>query len=227
MQGGYKLISIAIDGPAGAGKSTIARLVAKKLGYIYIDTGALYRAIGLYALKNGVDPSYSEGVSELLDGIKLELKFENGIQRVILCGEDISEEIRVPEVSVAASEVSKIQNVRKFLLNLQKDIAEKSNVIMDGRDIGTVVLPNAQLKIFLTASVEVRAKRRYKELLEKGIVSDYKKVLEDMKKRDYEDSHREISPLVPACDAVILDTTNFSLEESASEILKIIKECFI
>lgn len=208
------MISIAIDGPGGAGKSTIAKALAKKLGFIYVDTGALYRAIGLYMINNGVDLKNAAAVTEKLDEVKVELKYVNGEQRVLLCGDDVSEDIRKPEVSMAASDVSAIPAVRDFLLGLQRKMASENNVIMDGRDIGTVVLPNAQIKLFLTASAEERAMRRYKELIEKGKKVEYETVYKELCERDYQDSHREVAPLKPADDSTIIDTTGNDLEKS-------------
>lgn len=219
-----KKISVAIDGPAGAGKSTLAKAVSKELGFIYVDTGALYRAIGLFFIRKGFKPDNLNDLTPYLDDIKVELKFINGVQFVFLCGEDVSAQIRTPEASMMASAVSAKKEVRAFLLNMQRDIAKENNVVMDGRDIGTVVLPNATVKIFLTADCEERAKRRYIELKEKGISDSYEAVLEDMKKRDYNDSHREIAPLKPADDSVIADTTSKNLEESKQLLLDIIKE---
>ena len=216
---------IAIDGPAGAGKSTIAKRAAKELGFVYIDTGAMYRAIGLAALRRGVDhDNDTEGVVALLDDIQIDISHSEAGQLVFLNGEDVSGEIRLPEVSVAASDVSRIPEVRKKLLELQRGIAEKTDVIMDGRDIGTVVLPNADLKIFLTASVEDRAQRRYLELQEKGVECSFDEVKADMEYRDKNDSQREIAPLKPAEDSVLVDTTGNTLEESVSLILSIMKE---
>lgn len=214
------MISIALDGPAGAGKSTIAKAVAKKLSFIYVDTGALYRAIGFYAIKNKIS-SENEIISSLKK-IKVDLKFENNLQKVFLCDEDISEEIRTPEVSMMASKISAIPAVREFLFDLQQDLAKKSNVIMDGRDIGTVILPEANVKIFLTASSEKRAERRYKELIEKGLQVDYDDILKDIIKRDYDDSNRKIAPLKAAADAIFVDTSAYNLEESINLILTII-----
>lgn len=215
------MISIAIDGPAGAGKSTIAKAVAKKLSFIYVDTGALYRAIGLYALKNNLN-SENEVIFSLKE-IKVDLKFENNSQKVFLCDEDVSEKIRTPEVSMMASKVSAISAVRKFLFDLQRDLARKNNVIMDGRDIGTVILPDADVKIFLTASSEKRAQRRYKELVEKGLQVSYDDILNDIIKRDADDSNREIAPLKAAPDAIFVDTSEYNLEESINLILNVIK----
>lgn len=218
------MINIAIDGPAGAGKSTVAKGVAAKLGYIYVDTGALYRAIGVYALRQGVDTKDGDGVSALLPEINVELKFIDGVQHVFLNGEDVSVEIRTPDASMAASNVSAIPSVRSFLFDLQRNIASKNDCIMDGRDIGTVVLPNAQVKIFLTADPEERAMRRYKELIVKDPDVKYDDVLADLKVRDYQDSHREIAPLKPAEDSVVYNTTGNSLEESIEKVINIIKE---
>lgn len=217
-------INIAIDGPAGAGKSTVSRAVAKELGYIYVDTGALYRAVGLNALRKQVDTADAAAVADALSGLVVELKFIDGEQRVILNGEDVSQAIRTPEASMAASAVSAVPAVRDFLFDLQRNIAESNNCIMDGRDIGTVVLPNAQIKIFLTASPEERAMRRYRELEQKGTPIDYQQVLEDMIQRDYNDSNRAIAPLKPAEDSVTVDTTGHTLEQSVEALLTIIKE---
>ena len=216
------MISIAIDGPGGAGKSTIAKALAKKLGFIYVDTGALYRAIGLYMINNGVDLKNAAAVTEKLDEVKVELKYVNGEQRVLLCGDDVSEDIRKPEVSMAASDVSAIPAVRDFLLGLQRKMASENNVIMDGRDIGTVVLPNAQIKLFLTASAEERAMRRYKELIEKGKKVEYETVYKELCERDYQDSHREVAPLKPADDSTIIDTTGNDLEKSFQVLMDFI-----
>lgn len=217
-------INVAIDGPAGAGKSTVAKGAAAKLGYIYVDTGALYRAVGVYTLKNGVDTKDIEGVTALLPEISVELKFIDGVQHVILNGDDVSTEIRTPDASMAASNVSAIPSVRAFLFDLQRDIAKKNNCLMDGRDIGTVVLPNAQVKIFLTADPEERAMRRFKELKEKGSDVKYEDVLDDLIKRDYQDSHREIAPLKPAEDSVVFNTTGYTLEESIAKVISIVEE---
>lgn len=217
-------INIAIDGPAGAGKSTVARTAAERLGYIYVDTGALYRTVALAATRNGVLES-AEKTEQMLKDITVDLAFDDaGAQCVYLNGEDVSSLIRTPEISMAASNVSKIPAVRAFLLGLQRDIAAKNNVIMDGRDIATVVLPDAQVKIFLTASPECRAERRYKELLEKGENVKYDDVLADVNARDYQDSHREIAPLKPAEDSVIADTSGKSLPQSIEMIISVIKE---
>ena len=218
------MINVAIDGPAGAGKSTVARAAAQKLGYIYVDTGALYRAVGVYCLRNSIVTTDVDGVGAILKDITVELKFIDGVQHVFLNGDDVSTEIRLPEASMAASNVSAIPSVRAFLFDLQRDIAAKNNCLMDGRDIGTVVLPNAQVKIFLTADPEERAMRRYKELVEKGSNVTFEEVLEDLKVRDYNDSHREIAPLKPADDSVIVNTTGMTLEESINTIVRTVEE---
>ena len=218
-------IRIAIDGPAGAGKSTISRSAAKRLGFIYIDTGALYRTVGLAATRANVEPKEGKEVDDLLTTIKVELSFnDKGEQIVLLNGEDVSGLISTPEASMTASAISAIPSVRAFLLDLQRDIAKTNNVIMDGRDIGTVVLPDAEVKIFLTATPEARAQRRYKELCEKGMDVKYEDILNDVITRDYNDSHREIAPLKQADDAVLADTTEVDLEGSIDLILSIIKE---
>lgn len=216
------MINIAIDGPSGAGKSTLAKAIAAKLGYIYVDTGALYRAIGLYTKEYGTDPTDTNAVTELLPGIKLELCYNDGVQTVMLNGRDVSLDIRMPEISMYASSVSKIPAVREFLLDLQRSMAKKYNVIMDGRDIGTVILPDADVKIFLTASPEGRAKRRYKELLEKGVQTTYEEVIADMRTRDRQDSTREVAPAVAAEDAILFDNTEFDREASLERALEII-----
>lgn len=218
------MISIAIDGPAGAGKSSLARAAAKKLGYIYVDTGALYRTLGLKFLRTETNTDDMESVEKLLASTKAELKFVDGEQHVFLDGEDVTELIRTPEVSMMASKVSAISQVRAYLLEMQRSLAVNNNVLMDGRDIGTVVLPNATVKIFLTASAEERANRRYKELIEKGTDVTFEEVLTDIEKRDYADSHREIAPLKPAEDSRIVDTTGLVLEQSLELLLKTINE---
>ena len=217
------MINIAIDGPAGAGKSSIAKAVAKKLGFIYVDTGALYRAIGVNALKHDISTTDSEKVVALLPSTEVELKYIDGTQCVFLNGEDVSETIRLPEASMAASNVSAIPEVRTFLLDLQRDMAKKNNVIMDGRDIGTVILPCADYKFFLTATAEVRADRRFKELKEKGIEVDYKQLLDEIIQRDYNDSHRATAPLKQAEDAILVDSSEMTLDESINAILSYIK----
>ncbi|MGI6772530.1 MAG: (d)CMP kinase [Clostridiales bacterium] len=217
------MINIAIDGPSGAGKSTVAKAIARKIGFIYVDTGALYRAVGINALRLGYDTSDREKVVSTLDSVKIDLRYINGEQRVLLNGEDVSDAIRLPEASMAASNVSAIPEVRAFLFDLQRQLAAQNNCIMDGRDIGTVVLPNADIKLFLTASPEERAARRHRELIERGTPVDYDVLLEEIKQRDYNDSHRAIAPLKPADDAIIVDTSGNTLQESVDNVLEIIK----
>ena len=219
------MIAVAIDGPAGAGKSTIAKTIAKKLAYIYVDTGALYRAVALNTLHNGTDPSDEEKIADMLKKTCIELKFIDGVQRVFLNGEDVSDSIRTSEVSMTASKVSALPIVRSFLLDLQRDIAKKNNILMDGRDIGTVVLPNAQVKIFLTASAECRAKRRYNDYLVAGNTTEsYEEILKDILQRDYQDTHRATAPLRQADDAVLVDTSDDTLEESVEKIIAVIQK---
>lgn len=218
------MVAVAIDGPAGAGKSSVARAAAKKLGYIYVDTGALYRAVGLKFLKSGADAALDCDISAVLKNTVVEIKFINGEQRVLLDGCDVSDEIRTPEASKMASAVSAKPEVRAFLLEMQRKAAADSNVIMDGRDIGTVVLPDADVKIYLTASPEVRAERRFKELAEKGTSVSYETVLADIISRDSADMNREIAPLKKAEDAVLADTSDCGFDESVELIVKIIKE---
>lgn len=214
-------INIAIDGPAGAGKSTIARMVSAEMGYIYVDTGAMYRAVALYITENNID---DRSIENELKNVEISLKFVDGAQRVFIGDRDVSELIRTPEISMAASRTSAIPAVRAYLFELQKKTARENNVIMDGRDIGTVVLPNADVKIFLTAAAEERASRRYKELAEKPDHPTYEEILEDIIQRDYQDMNRETAPLKQAEDAVFVDTTKLTLEQSAETIAKIIKE---
>ncbi len=218
------MINVAIDGPAGAGKSTIAKAAAKELGFIYVDTGALYRTIALNSIRNhALDDN--EKIIALLESTDVKLGFaEDGTQCVFLNDEDVSSLIRTPEISMGASKVSAIPQVREFLLSLQRDIAKTNNVIMDGRDIASVILPNANPKIFLFASPECRAERRYKELIEKGENVTYEEVLADVNQRDYQDSHREIAPLKPTEDSILADTSKLTLEESINYIINIIKE---
>lgn len=218
-------IAIAIDGPAGAGKSTIAKLAAKELGFIYVDTGALYRTVGLAATLNNVEPKTSPQVDELLSKITVELTFNDKNEQIVLLdGEDVSSKIRTPEASMMASAISAVPSVRAYLLDLQRNIAKTNNVIMDGRDIGTVVLPDAKIKIFLTADPEDRAKRRYDELIEKGMDVKYEDILADVIERDYNDSHRDIAPLKPAEDSIMVNTTGNTLEQSVELLIKIMKE---
>lgn len=218
-------ITIAIDGPAGAGKSSLSKEVAKELSFIYVDTGALYRTIGLAASRKGLKKEDKAEIISMLNDIDVKLSFnDEGTQIVLLNGEDVSSFIRTPEASMFASAVSAIPEVRAFLLDLQRNMAKSDNVIMDGRDIGTVVLPDAKIKIFLTASPEKRAMRRHKENIEKGIDSTYEEVLKDVNQRDYQDSHREIAPLKPAEDSVLVDTSDYDFEGSKELLLKVIKE---
>ena len=217
-------VNIAIDGPAGAGKSTIARKAAAELGFIYVDTGALYRSVAYYCISARADVNTAESVEKLLPEITPELRFIDGVQHVFVNGSDVSDKIRTPEVSMAASKVSAIPAVRAFLFDLQKKIARENDIIMDGRDIGTVVLPDADLKIFLTASPEARADRRYAELKDKPDAPAYEQVLADIIKRDHDDSTRAIAPLKQADDAVLCDTTKLSLEESVQTIIGMIKK---
>ena len=218
------MFNIALDGPGGAGKSSIAKAVAKELGFIYVDTGALYRAIGLYSLRNSIDTKDIDGVINSLKSINVDFTYVDGEQKVLLNNDDVSTDIRLPEVSMAASNVSAIPEVRSFLLDLQRKIANEKDCLMDGRDIGTVILPNAQLKIFLTASAEVRAKRRFDELTAKGQEVNYDEILKDLNERDYQDTHREIAPLKQADDAVLLDTSDMTFDEVKAKILALYEE---
>lgn len=217
-------MKIAIDGPAGAGKSATAKALAKELGFIYVDTGALYRGIGLYALRKGAKTNSIEEVVPLLAEIKIEMRHIEGEQHIFLNGEDVTGLIRTESVSGAASDVSAIPAVRDFLFDMQRDIAEKNDVVMDGRDIGTVVLPDAELKIFLTAKPEVRAERRVKQLAEKGVKANFDDVLADVIQRDYNDSHRDFRPLKLAEDGILMDNTEYPLEETVSKIIALAKE---
>jgi len=219
-----KTLKIAIDGPSGAGKSSLAKGVAKKLGLIYVDTGALFRAVGLFAIRRGVAAEDKDGIIALLPSLKVEMTNEGGVQRVYLCGEDVSDKIRTPEVSHYASSVSAVPEVRRFLFSLQREIADKCNVIMDGRDIGTVILPDADLKVFLTASAEARAKRRYLELTEKGIKTSVEELIAQQNERDARDSGRDVAPLTPADDAVLLDNSAIDLEKTIDEVIRFAKE---
>ena len=217
-------MKIAIDGPAGAGKSATAKAIAKELGFIYVDTGALYRGIGLYVLRKGKNPASIEDVVPLLAEIKIEMRHIDGEQHIFLNGEDVSGLIRTESVSGAASDVSAIPAVREFLFDMQRDIAEKNDVVMDGRDIGTVVLPDAELKIFLTAKPEIRAERRVKQLFEKGVEAIFDDVLADVIQRDYNDSHRDFRPLKLAEDGILLDNSELSFEDTAEKIISMAKE---
>ncbi len=218
------MISIALDGPAGAGKSTVAKGAAAALGFIYVDTGALYRTVGLKFIREGYDTELNCDIEAILKTIEVDIKFIDGTQHVFLNGEDVSDAIRTPEASMMASAVSAKPPVRAFLLEMQRKLARENNVLMDGRDIGTVVLPNATLKFFVTASVEERANRRYKELCEKGENVTYEEVYKDIETRDYNDSHREIAPLKPAEDSIMFDTTGNTLQESIDNLIKLVKE---
>ncbi len=222
-----KHINIAIDGPGGAGKSTISKAVAKALGIIYVDTGALYRTVGYYAREHGLsveDVKVSERITPMLSDICVEIQYVDGAQHVILNGEDLGDKIRQPDISMYASAVSSVPNVRAFLLETQKELARKNSVIMDGRDIGTVILPDAEVKIFLTASSEARATRRYKELTEKGVSVKYEDVLSEMNERDRADSTRAAAPLKAADDAVYFDNSDYDFEGSVNYILKLIED---
>ncbi len=218
-------ISIAIDGPSGAGKSTLARRIAARLGYLYVDTGAIYRTIGYHMFTKGVDPREEPAVLAQLPEIRLELTYgEDGLQHMLLGGQDVTKEIRLPEISMYASAVSAIPGVRAFLLEMQRELARTHHVVMDGRDIGTVVLPEATVKIFLTADPEVRARRRMLELEERGTPEPFESVLRDIQERDWNDTHRAAAPLRQAEDAVVLDTTGLTFAESEEALLKIVEE---
>ena len=220
-----KIYAVAIDGPGGAGKSTIARKIARELGILYVDTGAIYRTVGYHVFLRGQRPTDTSAVVSLLDDTHIEMAYgDDGLQRMYLNGEDVTDKIRLPEMSMYASHVSAIPQVREFLMEMQRSCARKSSVVMDGRDIGTVVLPDAQVKIFLTADVKERANRRYKELVERGTPTDYDKLLEEMVQRDHQDSTRATAPLRPAEDSVIVDTTDLDFAQSCQRILEIIKE---
>ena len=218
------MFKIAIDGPGGAGKSTVAKAVAKELRIVYVDTGALYRTVGYYVRSRDVSPKDNEAVTALLPEISIEVKYENGTQKVYLNGEDLGDRIRTPEMSMYASAVSAIPAVRSFLLDTQRDIAKKNSVIMDGRDIGTVILPDAEVKIFMTASAECRAKRRYNELLAKGADVKYEDVLAEMNERDHNDSTRDIAPTAAAEDAVLLDTSDMTFDEVVASVIALANE---
>lgn len=218
------MISVAIDGPSGAGKSSMARRLAADLGYTYVDTGAMYRAIGLFVRRAGADTKDAAAVEALLPRIKLDIRLQDGAQHILLNGEDVTEAVRAEEIGMAASDVSAHPAVRSFLLETQRDLAASRDVLMDGRDIGTVVLPNATVKIYLTASADARARRRLAELLEKGRQTDYATVLADIEQRDYQDTHRAVAPLRRAEDAVLVDTSDIGIEESFALLKKTILE---
>ena len=219
-----KIYSVAVDGPSGAGKSSLAKAIAAELHILYVDTGAIYRTIGCYARRQGVDAADTKAVIALLPQVKIEMRYDGqGLQHMLLHGEDVTEEIRLPEMSLYASAVSAIPEVRSFLLEMQRDFARRSSVIMDGRDIGTVVLPHADVKIFLQADVEVRARRREKELQERGTPRPFEQVLAEMKERDYNDTHRAAAPLRPAADAVIVDTSEMDFRQSEEALLDVIR----
>ena len=219
-----KMVSIAIDGPSGAGKSTLARSAAAELGYLYVDTGAIYRTIGYYAHANHIDPKDEQAVASALPQVRVELTYgDDGLQHMLLNGQDVTKEIRLPEISLCASAVSAHPGVRAFLLEMQRELARTHNVIMDGRDIGTVVLQEADVKIFLTASPEARARRRMLELEQRGTPEPYKKILKEIEQRDWDDSHRAAAPLRQAEDAVRVDTTDLSFDQSREVLLDIIR----
>ena len=217
-------ISVAIDGPSGAGKSTVARAAAARLGFVYVDTGAMYRAIGLAVCRKGISGEDAAGIIAALPEIDVRLSYQDGAQHVLLCGEDVSDAIRTPEIAYYASKVSAVPEVRKFLLDVQRDMAKKGNILMDGRDIGTVILPDAPVKIFLTASAEKRAERRYLELCQKDRQLTRESVLHDIVERDRQDMTRAAAPLRQADDAVLLDTSDMTLDESIEAVLQIIQE---
>lgn len=216
--------SIAIDGPAGAGKSTIAKLLAKELGYVYVDTGAMYRAMAVYFSQKGIDPLDENAINNSVNDIDISIEYIDGVQQVILNGENVTSLLRTEKTGKMASKTSKYAAVRSKLLTLQRGLAKKTDVIMDGRDIGTTVLPDAFAKIYLTASSDARAKRRYDELVEKGEKCDYEAIKEDIEKRDYEDMNREISPLKQADDAVLVDTSDMNIEQAVEALRKIIDD---
>ncbi len=216
-------MQIAIDGPSGAGKSSVAKALAAKLGFVYVDTGALYRTVGYYVRSQGVSREDREGIVRCLPHIHIEVKYENGAQHVYLNGEDLGDKIREPEISMYASAVSAVGEVRSFLLDTQRDIARKNSVIMDGRDIGTVILPNAEVKIFMTASLAARAKRRTLELEAKGMPARYEDVLREMEERDTNDREREVAPAVAAPDALLLDNSDLTIEQTVQAIFDIVQ----
>ena len=218
------MINIAIDGPAGAGKSTIAKAVAKELGLIYLDTGAMYRAVAYAALKNGTDVSDAKGIAALLEGLKMDIRYEDGVQLIFVNGENVTPYLRTPEMSKAASDISALPVVRYKMVEMQREFAATRDVVLDGRDIGTFVLPDANCKFYMTASPEERAKRRFEELRLKGENCSYDDVMNDIIKRDYNDSHREVAPLKQADDAVYLDTTTLTIAQVVAAVEKVVKE---
>ena len=220
-----KLYSVAIDGPSGAGKSSVAKAIAKELNILYVDTGAIYRTIGLSICRRGLDPKSKTDVLPVLPGLDIRIAYgADGLQHMLLNGEDVTAEIRRPEISLYASDVSAMAEVREFLMEMQRDMARKNCVVMDGRDIGTIVLPDADVKIFLTASAQERARRRFLELQKRGMEKPYEDILAEQEQRDYNDTHRAVAPLKPADDGVIVDTTEFDFEQSKEKILSIIRE---
>ncbi|MBR2213186.1 MAG: (d)CMP kinase [Eubacterium sp.] len=218
------MYNIAIDGPAGAGKSTIAQIVAKDLGFIYVDTGAMYRTLALACFRDGIDTTDEDSVVAKCESVKVTLGYEDGVQKVYLNGEDVSDEIRREEIGNLTSAIAVYPGVRKILVALQQDLASKNNVVMDGRDIGTAVLPNADLKVYLTASVECRAKRRYDQLLENGQTGDLAEIEKDIEDRDYRDMNRDVSPLKQADDAVLVDSSDMTIDETVQKIISLTKE---
>ena len=218
------MITIAIDGPSGSGKSTISKIIAKKIGFINVDTGALYRTIAYFFLENKINYKEKSEVLKNLNNISVSLKNENFSQTIFLNGVDVTQKIRTNEISMLSSEISVIPEVRQFLLKLQRDIAEKNNIVIDGRDIGTVVIPNADVKIFLTADPKVRAKRRYNQLISKGQSTTFDEILEIINKRDYNDIHRKISPLKKANDAILVDNSNLNQQDTVYKLIEIIKK---
>lgn len=218
-----KKLSIALDGPSGSGKSTVAKFLSAKLNILYLDTGAMYRACAVKAIKSGINPKDEAAVKTFIDNIDIEIKYENGAQRTFLDGEDVSEKIREPQVSMAASDISALKCVRLKMVEMQRKIAEKMSCVLDGRDIGSFVLPNADYKFYITASVDVRAKRRYDELVAKGHAVEFEKLKEEIEQRDYNDSHRDFAPLTRAADAVFIDTSLMTVDEVVNKVCSYIK----
>ena len=216
-------MKIALDGPAGAGKSTVAKAIAKQLNITYLDTGAMYRTVAVFMLSKGIEPEQADKVEQELENVKIEIKYEDGIQKMFLCGEDVSQKIRENHISGYASRFSAIPAVRVFLVRMQQELANKYDCILDGRDIGTCVLPDAEYKFFLTADSAERARRRTKELIEKGVEADFDKIKAEIEKRDYDDSHRAVSPLKQADDALLVDSTNMNADEVVEFIISKVK----